>query len=123
MKKMMIMVSAIMMVATAYAKTIETKPFEGVNVNVPACVRFVSGENYEMGVRSTDSVAANNIQWTIENGVLNIRSLQTSAEDQQANVCITIVSPVEPKLTVGRNYQVVSKRGNRENTASEKEKQ
>jgi len=120
MKKMMILVSAIMMVATANAKTIETKPFEGVNVNVPACVRFVSGENYEMGVRSTDSVAANNIQWTVENGVLNIRSLHSTDTDKETNVCITIVSPIEPKLTVGRDYQVVSSRGIHDKTTSEK---
>ena len=36
MKKMMILVSVLVMAATAYAKNIETKPFEGVKVNVPA---------------------------------------------------------------------------------------
>ena len=56
MKKMMILVSAIMMVAAGYAKNVEIKPFEGVDVNVPACVRFISGDNYEVGVRSTDSM-------------------------------------------------------------------
>jgi len=109
MKKMMILVSAIMMVATGYAKkNVETKPFEGVNVNVPACVRFVNGDNYEMAVRSTDSIAAQNILWSIENGVLNIRSRREVTESDKANVCITIVSPVEPRLTVGHNYEVAS---------------
>ena len=112
MKKMMILVSTIMMVATSNAKNVETKPFEGVDVNVPACVRFINGENYEMGVRSTDSIAARNILWSIENGVLKIRSRRTMREDEQkANVCITIVSPVEPKLTVGRDYEVASRSG------------
>ncbi len=121
MKKMMILVSTIMMVATGYAKqNVETKPFEGVNVNVPACVRFVNGENYEMGIRSTDSIAANNIQWIVENGVLNIRSRYEMTEEDKANICITIVSPIEPKLTVGRNFEVAASRGNRDNTTAEK---
>ena len=122
MKKMMILVSAIMMVATGYAKqNVETKPLEGVNVNVPACVRFVSGENYEMGVRSTDSVAASNIQWSIENGVLNISSRYKMNEDgDKANVCITIVSPVEPKLTIGRDYVLAKSKNGRELAANDK---
>lgn len=121
MKKMMILVSTIMMVATGYAKeNVEMKPFEGVNVNVPARVRFVNGENYEMGVRSTDSVAANNIQWTVENGVLNISSRYELADEDKANICITIVSPIEPKLTVGRNFEVAESRGIREKSTSDK---
>ena len=110
MKKMMILVSTIMMVAAGYAKkNVEMKPFEGVNVNVPAYVRFVSGDNYEMGVRSTDSLAAQNILWSVEDGVLNIRSRHDLKEGEQPSVCITIVSPVEPKLTVGRDYEVTSR--------------
>ena len=111
MKKMMILVSIIMMVAAGYAKNVEMMPFEGVNVNVPACVRFVNGDNYEMGVRSNDSIAAQNIEWSIENGVLKITTRREVTENEQANVCITIVSPVEPKLTVGRDYEVASRKG------------
>jgi len=111
MKKMMILVSAIMMVATGKTKNVEMMPFEGVDVNVPACVRFVNGENYEMGVRSNDSIAAQNIEWSIENGVLKIRSRHEVTDNRQTNVCITIVSPVEPKLTVGRDYEVASRSG------------
>ena len=115
MKKMMILVSAIMMVASSYADNVETKPFEGVDVNVPVRIRFVNGQNYEMGVRSNDSIAARNILWSIENGVLKIRSRRSMTEDDQnANVCITIVSPVEPKLTVGRNFEVSSLKGRRD---------
>ncbi len=113
MKKMMILVSTIMMVAaSSNAKgVVETKPFEGVNVNIPARVRFVNGENYEMGVRSTDSLAAENVLWSVDNGVLNIRSRVQNPEEQSAELCITIVAPVEPKLTVGRNYEISSKKG------------
>ena len=119
MKKMMILVSAIMMVFAAYAKNVETKPFEGVKVNVPARVRFVSGDNYEMGVRSTDSISGNNILWSIENGVLNIRSRYDVAEEDMSNVCITIVAPVEPKLMVGRNYEMLTLGGNGEMAMNE----
>ncbi len=112
MKKMMILVSTIMMVATGYAKNVETTPFKGVKVNVPARVRFVSGENYEMGVRSNDSITANNILWSVENGVLNIRSRFEENTEEQTNLCITIVSPEEPQLMVGRDYEVKNVGGN-----------
>ncbi|MBQ8969001.1 MAG: DUF2807 domain-containing protein [Bacteroidaceae bacterium] len=108
MKKMMIMVSAIMMVAAGYAKNVETKPFEGVKVNVPARVRFVNGDNYELGVRSTDSITANNIQWSVEDGVLKIHPKFADTEGDYSELCITIVSPVEPKLMVGRNFEVTT---------------
>ena len=116
MKKMMILVSAIMMVAAGNAKNVEMMPFEGVDVNVPACVRFVNGENYEMGVRSNDSIAAQNIEWSIENGVLKIKPRHEVEDNRQTNVCITIVSPVEPKLTVGRAYEVASRSGSLKTT-------
>lgn len=103
---MMILVSAIMMAATAYAKNIETKPFEGVKVNVPARVRVLSGESYEMDVRSTDSIAASKILWSIDKGVLTIRLRDGLTEEEMSKLCITIVAPVEPKLTVGRDYEV-----------------
>lgn len=106
MKKMMILVSSIMMAAASYANNVATKPFESVKVNVPARVRFVTGENYEMEVRSTNNVAANSILWSIENGVLKIRSRYENDDEMPSNLCITIVSPVEPKLLVGRDFDV-----------------
>ena len=88
MKKMMTLVSVLMMVATAYAKNIEMKPFEGVKVNVPARVRVVSGENYEMGVRSTDSIAASKILWSVDDGVLHIRSRGALTEEEMSRTII-----------------------------------
>lgn len=108
MKKMMIMASAIMMVAAGYAKNVETMPFDGVKVNVPARVRIVNGENYELGVRSTDSISANSILWSIEDGVLKIRPKYENVEATNSELCITIVAPVEPKLMVGRDFEVTS---------------
>ncbi len=108
MKKMMILVSAIMMVATGNAKNVETKPFEGVKVNVPARVRFVSGESYEMGLRSTDSITADNILWSIKDGVLTIRTRHENDVNEPTDLCITIVAPVEPKLMVGSRFEVAN---------------
>ncbi len=104
MKKVMIFVSAIMMGLTAYAESKTLTPFEGVNVNVPAHVRFIYGEEYSMDVQATDSLNASAIRWTVKDGVLKIRSID--AGECMSNVCITIVCPQEPKLTVGRNVEM-----------------
>lgn len=113
MKKMMIGVAAFMTAVASYANNEAIKPFESVKVNVPARVRFVTGENYEMGVRSTDSIAVNNILWSIEDGVLKIQPRHEDTSETQSDVCITIVSPIEPKLLIGRNFRMTNITDNR----------
>ncbi len=107
-KMMMILVSAVMMCATAFAaeKNSNVEPFEGVSVNAPVRVRFVYGEEYKVDVQSTDSLAVSAIRMTVKDGVLKIRSLD--GDETESDVCVTVVSPVEPRLTVGRNMEVKS---------------
>ncbi len=105
MRKTMIMVSAIMMSLTASAENkMSVAPFEGVSVSVPARVRFVYGDEYAMDVQATDSLVASAIRWTVKDGVLRIRSIDGGGEME--NVCITIVSPKAPSMTVGRNMEM-----------------
>ncbi len=104
MRKMMMLVCAIMMVAASNAENLNVKPFKGVNVNVPARVRLVYGEKYGIDVQASDSLVASAIRWDVKDGVLSIRMIdENEAFD---NVCITVMSPVEPKLTVGRNMEL-----------------
>ncbi len=105
MKKMMILVSAAIMALTAEARNTEVKPFEGVNVNVPARVRFVYGDTYGVDIQATDSLVASAIRYSVQDGVLKIRSIDGAYKPVE-NVCITIVSPQEPTLTVGRHMDV-----------------
>ncbi len=107
MKKMMILVSAVMMSAISFAaEKMNVEPFEGVSVNAPVRVRFVCGEEYKVDVQSADSLAASAIRMNVEDGVLKIRSLDES--ETAGEVCVTVVSPVEPRLSVGRNLEVKS---------------
>ncbi len=106
-KMMMILVSAIMMSASSFAAEKETtnvEPFEGVYVNAPVRVRFVYGEEYKVDVQSADSLAASAIRTSVKDGVLKIRSID--ADEALNNVCVTIMSPVEPRLMVSRNMDV-----------------
>ncbi len=104
MKKMMFLVSAIMMTLTASAENMNVNPFEDVNVNVPARVRFVYGETYGVDIQAADSLVASGIRWSVKDGVLKIRNIDTN--ETLNDVCITIVSPKAPKLSVGRNMEV-----------------
>lgn len=52
MKKLMTMVSAMMMVAAVNASEVATVAFNEARVNVPARVRFVKGGNYGFSVES-----------------------------------------------------------------------
>lgn len=109
MKKMMIVALAGMMAVAGNAKNEKNsnlKPFEGVSLNVPARVRFVYGNEYKVDVQSENHLAASGIRVSVENGVLKIRSIDEDVKNEE--LFITIESPVEPKLSVGRNMMVQS---------------
>lgn len=107
MKKMMIMALVSMLSLAANAKNDKNsnlKPFEGVSLSVPARVRFVYGNEYKIDVQSKDQIAASGVRVSVENGVLKIRSIDEEVNNE--DLYITIESPVEPKLSVGRNMMV-----------------
>lgn len=105
MKKMMMMVGAAMMGASSFAvETSNVMPFEDVRVNVPARVRFVQGDSYKVDVESEDTLAASGIRVSVKDGVLRITSID--GDETQSEVFVTIVSPKQPKLSVGRNMEM-----------------
>lgn len=109
MKKMMIMVCAIMMAATAMAKRVETEKFNEVRVNVPARVRIVAGDTYSVKFATADSTLANSLRVDVENGVLRITPRnQDDVANMEKPLRIIIVTPVEPTVSTGRNLQAIT---------------
>ncbi len=104
MKKMMITLAAIMMAVSMNAKNENVAPFEGVKVNVPVRVRFVYGTDYSLDIQAADSLVASALRWTVKDGVLKISTID--ANEDMSNVCITIMSPNEPNVSVGRNMEM-----------------
>ena len=72
MKKLMTMVSAMMMVAAVNASEVVTVAFNEARVSVPARVRFVKGENYGFSVEAKDSVIARAVRCSVKDGVLRL---------------------------------------------------
>lgn len=70
MKKIMTLVSAIIMVTAANAKGVTTVPFKGTRVSVPARVRFVKGDTYAFSVETKDSILARSLQCSVKDSVL-----------------------------------------------------
>lgn len=106
MKKMMILVSAIMMTVTANAKHVETASFSEVRVNIPARVRIVAGDTYCVNITAQNELLENAVRLKIEDGVLRINALDLEAYGEDAEtLCITIVTPREPKFTAGRGME------------------
>ncbi len=104
MKKTFILAATIMMAAATYAETSNSiSPFETVNVNVPAIVRLVSGDSYSVNVRSTNAYDEQAVRYSVEDGVLRITSIDDATT--AAPMCITIVSPSEPQLSLGRSVE------------------
>lgn len=104
MKKMIIMVGAIMMALAANAQRVETESFNKVLVNVPSRVRVVPGDSYSVHVATTDSVLAKSLHIDVEEGVLKIVSkLDEAHRDADATLRLIIVAPVEPRVEAGQN--------------------
>lgn len=102
MKKMMILVSAIMMATTANAQQVETTSFDEVRVNVPARVRIVAGENYGVSIATKNEEVAKAVNYDVKNGVLNINTRDIEALADENAIRITIVTPHKLKVTTNR---------------------
>lgn len=109
MKKMMIMVCAIMMAAAANAKRVETVSFDEVRVNVPARVRVVAGETYGVNVAAQNELVSASIRCTVKDGVLYIstRDVENLIKNGES-LHITVVAPENVKVSVGRDMQAMS---------------
>lgn len=111
MKKMMILVSAIMMVANANAKSVETASFSEVRVNVPARIRIVAGDSYGVSIAASDDQIANAIRANVKDGVLSLTTRNIEELGEAVNsLCITVVTPSEPTLTMGTDVQIATRK-------------
>lgn len=134
MKKLMTMVSAMMMVAAVNASEVVTVAFNEARVSVPARVRFVKGENYGFSVEAKDSVIARAVRCSVKDGVLRLsfgNALQPGeskfdvkkgvhyygvnptnqllvAEDIEEDMVITVVAPGMPKFKTSSDYVAVA---------------
>ena len=112
MKKLMIMVSAIMMVATADAKKMETESFSEVRVNVPARVRVLSGDKYSVNINGKEE---SSIRVTLKDGVLTLNSRDMESFDaENSRTVITITAPEDTKVTTGRDVKTLSNNVNKD---------
>lgn len=107
MKKMIVMAIAMIMTIAANANEINTNEFNAIRVNIPTRIRMVKGDTYSVIVQASDSITARSINVSVENGVLKINSRDAEALDN-SKLRITIVTPTEMDVTVGRNMEVLS---------------
>ena len=129
MKKLMTMVSAMMMVAAVNASEVTTVAFNEARVNVPARVRFVKGDNYGFSVEAKDSVIARAVRCSVKDGVLRLsfgNALQPGeskfdakkgvnptnqvfvGENGEDDMVITVVAPDMPKFKTSSDYVAVT---------------
>ncbi|MCQ2258912.1 MAG: hypothetical protein MJZ41_13115 [Bacteroidaceae bacterium] len=120
MKKIVLIVSAIMMVANMDAATVAntsnassetsieniataTSPFTETVLNVPAHVRFVIGKSYAVSVKSNDEEIAKAVKFDVKNGVLVFDAVNNS-EEYSESVEIVITAPAMPEVKAGRDF-------------------
>lgn len=122
MKKIMTMVAAIMMIATANAsnKSVENSvmetrrvaPFSEVNINVPARVRVIQGEEYGVQVSTAAAYDTTMLDYVVRDGVLYIRTdCNEILSDSGRGTVITITTPsLLTNLKLGNDVQEVRKK-------------
>ena len=104
MKKIMILVAAMMMAVTVDAsnKSIENAvetpnrmaPFSEVNVNVPSRVRVIQGEDYGVMVNGTSVYDSTQLDFDVRDGVLYISTKCTDMLSASGRgTVITVITP------------------------------
>ncbi len=122
MKKIMTMVAAIMMIATANAgnnsaKSIDNEPlklapFSEVNVNVPARIKLVHGSEYGVIASAAHVFDLTYLDYQVKDGVLYISTESTDMlRASGRGTIITIITPdYDANIKVGSDVKAVSKR-------------
>lgn len=122
MKKIMIMVAAIMLTASANAsnKIVEhvdklpnrMEPFTEVNVSVPARIRVVQGPDYGVLTQTAVEVDSSKLDYKVKDGVLYISSTfddMLSATSRET--VITIITPIEDaRISTGADFRQMRSR-------------
>lgn len=132
MKKIMTLVSAIIMVTAANAKGVTTVPFTGTRVSVPARVRFVKGDTYAFSVETKDSVLARSLQCSVKDSVLcfkfgnalaagdvkydakrsvyyyGVSATERNFNSEEEQFIITVMSPELPKMKKSYDFDTVA---------------
>lgn len=135
MRKLLMLASAMIMVAAVNASEVMTVAFNKTRVDVPARVRFIKGDNYGFSVEARDSVIARSVRCTVKNGVLrfsfgsaiqpgdvrydakknvyyygvNKMNMVLTDENESEDLVITVVAPEMPEVKVPMDYIAVSK--------------
>lgn len=134
MKKIIVMVGVIMMIAAAKATEVTTVAFNETRVNLPARVRFVQGNDYGFSVEAKDSIVAKSVRCSVKNGVLTLsmggalKPGETKFDNQSEtyfygvnptcqvitdeniddDMLITVIAPQLPKIATSSDYVAVS---------------
>lgn len=122
MKKIMTLVAAIVMIATANASNnnngnsetepLKLAPFTEVKVNVPSRVKLVIGEDYGVMTSSTNLLDNTQLDYKVKDGVLYIST--ESLDMLQASGRGTIITVITPNdktnIKVGNNMQFVRRK-------------
>jgi len=133
MKKLMTLASAMIMAMAANAQSVETEPFTGTLINVPAQVSFERGEKYAFIVKTSDEEVARQLECKVQNGLLTFNfgkslkkgevaydvksgayyygfdakeSAQLLSTGDDVDYQITIVSPLMPEVQTSSDFEV-----------------
>ena len=109
MKRFLILIASVVVIGLgAYADTFRAfEPFSKVMVSADAQVCVAQGENFEMIVRSSDGYSEKLIKCVVKDSTLTIVS--TDESQNKGKLKILIVSPINPEIVAGRNYDISTK--------------
>ena len=122
MKKMMTLVAVIMIIATANASNNNTDskaneplklaPFTEVNVNVPARIKLVRGEEYGVMANAANIIDTTLLDYQVRNGVIYISTeSQDMLRASGRGTIITIITPNDDaNIKMGNDVQPLRRR-------------
>ena len=107
MKKMILTLCAVVMSVMVQAQRVDTTPFDKVQVDVAARVRVVDGRHFGVTVRSTEKALAEDIQISVENGILDISSRGDYSATGDEETLITITCPFDVDIATTADFDAI----------------
>lgn len=115
MKKMIILAVAMMIMAVANAKSVETEAFSALRVNVPADVRVVRGNTYGVSLKANSREVERAVRLRVVKGTLYIDTRDLDALPDDTRLRVTITVPADCAVKAGSDMVINSERVNNAN--------
>jgi len=91
------------------ANCVAVDAYSVAQINVPARVRVIEGNEYSVNVVALDKMAEKSVRYNVKDGVLHVYSVAFDEVENNA-IVVNLIVPSAPKIKVAGNLDMLSVR-------------